>query len=240
MTSQRWAWVEIDLSALQRNVRTLCSHVYPRQLWAVVKANAYGHGSHQVAPADLDAGATGLCVALADEGIELRQAGITAPILVMSEQPSSQYGAMIEHELTATVYNSVAISMYAATAQSLGRIAKVHLKVDTGMHRVGVPVADAVSRAQQIVAETSLQLDGLYTHFATADLADHPATTTQSERFAHIVDQLHQVGIAPPQVHLANSAATVRGLGADSTMVRVGIAMYGIAANAETDSFGVA
>lgn len=240
MTSQRWAWVEIDLSALQRNVRTLCSHVYPRQLWAVVKANAYGHGSHQVAPAALDAGAVGLCVALADEGIDLRQAGITAPILVMSEQPSSQYGAMIEHELIATMYNSAAISTYAATARSLGRVAKVHLKVDTGMHRVGVSVADAVSRAQQIEGEASLQLDGLYTHLATADLADHPATTAQSERFAQIVDQLLRIGITPPHLHLANSAATVRGLGTESTMVRVGIAMYGIAANAETDSFGVA
>lgn len=240
MTPQRWAWADIDLSMLQRNVQTLCSHVYPRQMWAVVKANAYGHGSRQVATAALDAGASGLCVALADEGIELRNAGIDAPILVMSEQPISQHGAMIDHQLTATLYNAAAISLYADAARARGRVAKVHLKVDTGMHRVGVPITDAVSRAQQIVAESSLQLEGLYTHFATADLVDHPATALQQKHFDNIVDQLQLVGIRPPHLHVANSAAAVRGLGAESTMVRVGIAMYGIAANAETNSFGAA
>lgn len=237
-TTQRWAWADIDLSALQRNVQKLCSHVYPRQLWAVVKANAYGHGSLQVATAALDAGASGLCVALADEGIELRNAGIDAPILVMSEQPLSQHGAMIDRNLTATMYNAATISTYADVARTRGRVAKVHLKVDTGMHRVGTPIADAVSRAQQIAAESSLQLEGVYTHFATADLADHPATALQCERFAYIVDQLRLIGITPPHVHLANSAAAIRRLGAESTMVRVGIAMYGIATNAESDSFG--
>jgi len=240
MTSQRWAWVDIDLSALQRNVQTLCSHVYPRQLWAVVKANAYGHGSYQVATAALDAGASGLCVALVEEGIELRQAGIDSPILVMSEQPISQHSVMIDHQLTATLYNAATIASYADTARARSRVANVHLKVDTGMHRVGAPMAEAVSRAQQIEAESSLYLEGIYTHFATADLADHPATSLQHERFSHIVDQLQKIGIAPPHVHLANSAAAVRGIGAESTMVRVGIAMYGIAANAETDSFGAA
>jgi alanine racemase len=238
MSSQRWAWADIDLSALQRNVRTLCSHVYPRQLWAVVKANAYGHGSYQVATAALDAGASGLCVALTDEGIELRNAGIDAPILVMSEQPTSQHIAMIDHELTATMYNPATISRFAEAARECGRIAKVHLKVDTGMHRVGAPIDVAVSRAQQIASESSLQLEGIYTHFATADLADHPATAFQNERFGHIIDQLRQIGITPPFVHCANSAAAVRGIGAQSTMVRVGIAMYGIATNAESDSFG--
>lgn len=237
-TPQRWAWAEVDLSALQRNVQTLCLHVHPRQLWAVVKANAYGHGVLQVATAALDAGASGLCVALADEGVELRNAGIDAPILVMSEQPMSQHGLMIDHELTATMYNAMTISAYAEAARVRGRIAKVHLKVDTGMHRVGAPIADSVQRAQQIVAESSLQLEGIYTHFATADLAGHPATALQYERFGYVVDQLRRVGIVPPHVHVANSAAAVRGLGPESTMVRVGIAMYGIAADAESDSFG--
>lgn len=237
-TSQRWAWADIDLSALQRNVQTLCTHVYPRQLWAVVKANAYGHGSSQVAVAALDAGASGLCVALADEGIELRQAGIDVPILVMSEQPISQHGKMVDHELTATLYNEATISDYADAARARHRVAKVHLKVDTGMHRVGAPIAGAVSRAQQIAADSSLQLEGIYTHFATADLADHPAFALQQERFDHVIDQLRRVGITPPHVHVANSAAAIRRIGTESTMVRVGIAIYGIAANAETDSFG--
>ncbi|MEO8162757.1 MAG: alanine racemase [Ilumatobacteraceae bacterium] len=238
MTTQRWAWADIDLSALQRNVRTLCTHVNPQQLWAVVKANAYGHGSIQVATAALDAGATGLCVALADEGIEFRHAGIDAPILVMSEQPNSQHRTMIENDLIATLYNKATIGLYAQAANTLGRIAKVHLKIDTGMHRVGAPDSEAVSRAQQIVAEPNLQLDGLYTHFATADIVNHPGTEIQRKRFAQLVDHLRRIGINPAQVHVANSAAAIRQLDTGSTMVRVGIAMYGVATNAETDSFG--
>lgn len=238
MTIHRWAWADIDLSALQRNVRTLVAHVYPQQLWAVVKANAYGHGSVQVATAALDAGATGLCVALAEEGIELRDAGIDAPILVMSEQPNSEHRLMIDSDLIATLYNASTVSQYADAAKTLGRIAKVHLKIDTGMHRVGAPIEEAVSRAQQIASELSLQFDGLYTHFATADLVGHPATAIQHERFRGIVDQLRRIGITPQHVHVANSAAAIRRIDKESTMVRVGIAMYGIATNAESDSFG--
>lgn len=237
-TSQRWAWAEIDLSALQRNVQAMCAHVQPQQLWAVVKANAYGHGVLPVATSALDAGASGLAVALCDEGIELRNADIDAPILVMSEQPMSQHRLMIDNELIATLYNTATISAYAQAARACGRIAKVHLKVDTGMHRVGTPIAESVQRAQQIAAESSLQIDGLFTHLATADLAGHPNTALQLERFTHIVDQLRRVGIVPAHVHVANSAAAVRGLGVKSTIVRVGIALYGIAADAESDSFG--
>lgn len=238
MTMQRWAWADIDLSALQSNVRTLSTHVHPQRLWAVVKANAYGHGSIQVATAALDAGATGLCVALAEEGVEFRNAGIDAPILVMSEQPNSHHRLMIENDLIATLYNSTTISDYADAANALGRVAKVHLKVDTGMHRVGAPFDEAVSRAQQIAVEPSLQLDGVFTHFATADLADHPATKIQNERFDQFVEHLRRIGITPAQVHVANSAAAIRHINSSSTMVRIGIAMYGIATNAETDSFG--
>lgn len=238
MTTQRWAWADVDLAALQRNVRTLATHVHPQQLWAVVKANAYGHGSIQVATAALDAGAAGLCVALAEEGVEFRNSGIESPILVMSEQPSSHHQLMIENDLIATLYNSTTISHYADAAKTLGLVAKVHLKVDTGMHRVGAPFDVAVSRAQQIVAEPTLQLDGVFTHFATADLANHPATKTQNERFDQFVEHLRRIGITPTQIHVANSAASIRQLNTKSTMVRIGIAMYGIATNTETDSFG--
>ncbi len=235
---QRWAWADIDLSALQRNVRTLCAHVHPQQMWAVVKANAYGHGSIQVAAAALDAGAVGLCVAFAEEGVEFRHAGFEVPILVMSEQPGSHHRLMIENDLIATLYNETTISYYADAAKTLGRVAKVHLKVDTGMHRVGAHLDEAVSRAQQVEAAPNLRLDGVFTHFATADIAEHPAAEIQNGRFGQFVDQLRRIGIAPPHVHVANSAAAIRQLHTGSTMVRIGIAMYGIATNPETDSFG--
>lgn len=234
----RWAWAEISLAALRHNVMTLQAHAAPRELWAVVKADAYGHGAVQVATTALDSGASGLCVALADEGAMLRAAGIEAPILVMSEQPQTQHQMMVSNELIATVYNSENILNFAIAAMSLGRVAKVHLKVDTGMHRVGVPVSEAVRRAQQIVSETSLQLDGVYTHFATADLAQHGATEVQHIRFLHVVNELRAAAISPPHIHVANSAATVREIGAATTMVRAGIALYGIPADPVSDTFG--
>ena len=239
MTSPlRWAWADIDLSALRHNVETLRSHVAPRQLWAVVKADAYGHGVVPVATTAIDAGASGLCVAIADEGVQLRSAGIDAPILVMSEQPESQHRLMLSNDLIATVYNPEAISNYAISARSFGRVAKVHLKIDTGMHRVGAPHTEAVPRAQQIVGNPALQLDGLFTHFATADLAHHPATNVQHQRFLRVVEDLRAAGIKPPQIHVANSAAAVRQIGEETTMVRIGIALYGIPADPVSDTFG--
>lgn len=238
MTAQRWAWADIDRVALERNVRTLCTRIQPQQLWAVVKANGYGHGAIPVATTAIDAGAKGLCVALVDEGIELRDAQIDVPILVMSEQPSSQHLAMIDHRLTATLYNAETIAQFAHVARDRGVVTNVHLKVDTGMHRVGASLDNAVKLAQQIEAEPSLRLEGLYTHFATADLDGHPATSLQYERFFHIVDQLKQIGITPAMIHTSNSAAAIRRLDTRSTIARIGIAMYGIATNAETDSFG--
>lgn len=234
----RWAWADIDLSALRHNVETLCAHVAPRELWAVVKADAYGHGAVPVATTALDAGASGLCVALADEGVQLRSAGVDAPILVMSEQPKSQHHLMLSNDLIATVYNPASISDYSLAAKSLGRIARVHLKVDTGMHRVGVPHTEAVQRALQIVGEPTLQLDGLFTHFATADLTHHPATVVQHERFVQVVKDLHAAGINPPHIHVANSAAAVRNIGEKTTMVRAGIAIYGIPTDPVSDTFG--
>jgi len=234
----RWAWADIDLSALRHNVETLRAHVAPRELWAVVKADAYGHGAVPVATTALDAGASGLCVALADEGVQLREAGVDAPIMVLSEQPESQHRLMLSNDLIATVYNTASISNYALAAKSLGCVAKVHLKIDTGMHRVGAPHTEAVQRALQIVGEPSLQLDGLFTHFATADLAHHPATVVQHQRFLQVVKDLRAAGINPPHIHVANSAAAVRQIGEKTTMVRAGIAMYGIPANPVSDTFG--
>ena len=110
MTSQRWAWAHIDRDVLRHNAQTLAQHVAPQQLWAVVKADAYGHGAVECAQVALSAGAQGLCVALVDEGVALRNAGISAPILVMSEQPAEQYSEIVAYGLIATVYNESSIA----------------------------------------------------------------------------------------------------------------------------------
>ena len=234
-TDNRWAWVEVDLGAIQKNVALLAKQAGKAQLWATVKANGYGHGAVQVAQAALGAGATGLCVALADEAHELRQAKITAPILIVSEQPATQFEQMLRDDVVATLYNESTINSYAKTASDLGIVGKVHLKVDTGMHRVGAPVASAMTRCRQIKSLASLQLDGVYTHFAAADLPNHDETAKQVQRFDNVVAELDQESLRPKYVHTSNSAAAMRVLSATTDIARVGIAIYGIAPSGELE-----
>ena len=232
----RWAWVEIDLTAIKTNVAVLVKQAGRAELWATVKANGYGHGAVEVARTALSAGARGLCVALADEAHQLRQAKIVAPILIVSEQPEVAFEQMLRDEVVATVYNEATINSYAAVAARLGVVGKVHLKVDTGMHRVGVPVASAMARVEQIIAAKSLQLDGVYTHFAAADLPSHDETAKQQRRFDDFVAELDRKKLRPKYVHTSNSAAVLRDLNASNDMVRVGIAIYGIAPSNETET----
>ena len=245
MTS-RWAWADINLSALAHNVRVLLTDSAPSEVWAVVKANAYGHGALQCATTALESGASGLCVALADEAIALRQAGVSAPILVMSEQPADQHMDMIKYGLIATLYNRATIEHYANAAEQLGVVGAVHLKVDTGMHRVGTEPKQAVEMAQLIATQSWLHLDGIYTHLATADVAGHEATARQVREFDRVCDELQLIGLLPSRIHIANSSATMNHVGSAGdmknapTMTRVGIAMYGIAADATRNSFGSA
>ena len=242
----RWAWAEINLSALAHNMRVLATESAPSEVWAVVKANAYGHGALQCATTAIESGASGLCVALADEAIALRQAGVSAPILVMSEQPADQHEDMIKYGLIATLYNRATIEYYANVAARLGVVGAVHIKVDTGMHRVGTEPKQAVEMAQLIAAQTWLQLDGIFTHLATADVVNHEATARQIAEFDQVCDDLKLIGLLPSRVHIANSSATMNHVGIAGqmknapTMTRVGIAMYGIAADAQNNSFGVA
>ena len=232
----RWAWVEIDLTAIKTNVAVLVKQAGRAELWATVKANGYGHGAVEVARTALSAGARGLCVALADEAHQLRQAKIAAPILIVSEQPEVAFEQMLRDEIVATVYNEATINSYAAVAARLGVVGTVHLKVDTGMHRVGVPVASAMARVEQIIAAKSLQLDGVYTHFAAADLPSHDETAKQQRRFDDFVAELDRKKLRPKYVHTSNSAAVLRSLNAVTDIARVGIAIYGIAPSNETET----
>ena len=240
MNSQRWAWAQIDRGALRRNVATLAAHLSPQQLWAVVKADAYGHGAIECARIALQSGAHGLCVALVQEGIELRQAGINAPILIMSEQPEEQFRDIISYGLIATLYNESTIVRFARMASELEIMASVHVKVDSGMHRVGAQPDNAV-RVASLVAESQwLTLDGMFTHLATADVADTQFAQQQVSVFTRAVEQVRAFEIEVRHVHISNSASAIRKLdsGIDCTMARVGIAMYGIPGDAATNSFG--
>ena len=226
--STRWAWAEVHTGLISHNVAIVAQRTAPVQVWAVVKANGYGHGSVPVAQAALAGGATGLCVAIVDEGVALRRAGITAPILLLSEQPAELADLIVGYQLTPTVTTTRGAAVLAASASAADQTVKIHIKVDTGMHRVGVSPNEAVSLASFISSYESLTIEGVYTHFAVADDPSHPANASQLSAFNAVLDGLLSRGINPPLVHAANSAAALANEASRFTMVRLGIAMYGL------------
>lgn len=226
--SSRWARAEIDTSAITHNVAHIRSSVAPSRVWAVVKANGYGHGSIEVAHAALAGGAEGLCVAIVDEGVVLRRAGITAPILLLSEQPLDQAPFIVGYGLTATVTTTMGAAAIGAAGAQQGRAVAVHMKVDTGMHRVGVAPREALHLARYIDSHEGLDFEGLYTHFAVADEPAHPGNDLQLRAFDEVVGTLRADGTAPRLVHAANSAAALASPRAHFDMVRAGIAIYGL------------
>ena len=228
MLATRATRATIDLAALRHNVAVLAEQAGTLQLWAVVKANAYGHGAVQCAQAALAAGAHGLCVALTQEAVELRTAGIDAPIMVLSEQPVSDAPILVAHRVVCVAYNEHYISALASAAATQAERTLVHLKIDTGMHRVGVTPAAAVARAQMIAHSKHLVLDGVMTHLATADDPAHSATMQQVAAFTDVLRDIRAVAPDLQHVHVANSAATLRAIGLDCTLVRAGIALYGL------------
>jgi len=226
--STRWAWAEIHSGLISHNVAIVAQRTAPVQVWAVVKANGYGHGAVQVANAALAGGATGLCVAIVDEGVALRRAGITAPILLLSEQPPELADLIVGYQLTPTVATTRGAAVLAASAAAADQRIKVHIKVDTGMHRVGVAPNETVSLASFVSSYESLTIEGVYTHFAVADDPSHPANAAQLSAFNTVLEDLSSRGINPPLVHAANSAAALANEPSRFTMVRLGIAMYGL------------
>ncbi len=228
MQPQRWAWVDVDLDAIRHNVALLRTIVAPSDVWVVVKANGYGHGALEVAQAALDAGAAGLCVALVHEGVELRRGGIDAPILVLSEQPPDAASAIVANDLTPTAYTDDFIDALAAAALAAGRSDRpVHVKVDTGMQRVGAQ-PEATAALVERIGERSpmLRLGGLFTHLAVADEPEDEFTALQLGRFDEVLSTL---GVPDDvAIHAANSAGALAHPAARRSFVRAGIAVYGI------------
>ena len=226
--STRWAWAEVHTGLISHNVAIVAQRTAPVQVWAVVKANGYGHGAVPVANAALAGGAVGLCVAIVDEGVALRRAGITAPILLLSEQPPELADLIVGYQLTPTVTTTRGAAVLAASAAAADQTINVHIKVDTGMHRVGVSPEEAVSLASFISSYESLNIEGVYTHFAVADEPSHVANVAQLNSFNTVLENLSARGINPPLVHAANSAASLANEASRFTMVRLGIAAYGL------------
>jgi alanine racemase len=231
----RPAWAEIDLDAIRHNASVLAELAAPAALCAVVKAAGYGHGAVPVADAALAGGATHLAVALVEEGRQLRDAGIAAPILVLSQPPPAAMAEIVAAELTPSLYTDAGADALVEAVRSAGRRSPlpVHVKVDTGMHRVGVGPADAVALARRIAAEPALQLDGIFTHLAVADELDDPYTDAQLDCFEEVIVGLAAAGIEPPLRHAANSAGALCHPRSRYDMVRCGIALYGLAPAAD-------
>jgi alanine racemase len=194
----------IDLDAVRHNARALAPA--RAELMAVVKANAYGHGDGPVARAALQAGATWLGVALVEEGVRLRHAGIDAPILVLSESPPGSEEEALAAGLTVSLYTRDGLRRLVDAAARVGATPGVHVKVDTGMHRVGLPPEQVDGFVRSLLDE-GIPLEGLWTHFATSEEPRNPATVEQLERFRAVADRLSAKGIQPRYLHAANTGA---------------------------------
>ncbi len=219
-------WAEIDLAALAANVRALRGVLGTGvELIAVVKADAYGHGAVPVARTALRAGATRLAVHRLEEGIALRRAGIHVPILVLGYVPLDAVGTLIRYRLTPTV-NTAAFAR-ALDAQATSPY-PVHVKVDTGLSRYGLPPEDVLPFIAMLRRRPHIYVEGIYTHFATADEADPTPMYRQFRHFRDVLDTLNARGIVIPLRHACNSAATLRFPQAHLDAVRPGIALYGL------------
>jgi alanine racemase len=220
-------WVEIDLTAIVNNVGIIHQQTGV-QVMAVVKADGYGHGAAPVARAALRGGASWLAVARLEEALELRQAGLEAPILLLGYTPPARLAEAISSNLSLAAWTDEQVEAAAAAARNLGSVTRLHLKVDTGMHRIGAQPEAALQLAWRIARTQGAHLEGVFTHFARADEADLSHTLGQIARFRQLLSHLEAAGLRPPLAHAANSATSLTLPESSFDMVRLGIAMYGL------------
>jgi len=242
-------WAEIDLNAYAHNIRELRRATQPQaRLMAVVKANGYGHGAQEIARTALQNGAEFLGVARLHEAVELRKAGLEAPILILGYSPPDSAATLIDYNLIQSVYSPTTARALSEQAARRGKKINVHIKVDSGMGRLGLlleqpsagasinsPSAGAVGDVEAISRLGNLAVDGIFTHFATADSADKSYANRQLKRFTEFLDRLDRAGLTPPLKHAANSAALIDLPDSHLDMVRPGIATYGLYPSDEVD-----
>lgn len=230
----RPSWIEIDLDAVEHNVRQISAEIGAADLCAVVKADAYGHGDIPVAEAAIRAGAGWLAVALLEEGVRLREADIDVPILILSEPRHWEVGPIVAHGLTPTAYSTGFVEQLAEVALNVSTYPyPVHLKLDTGMHRVGAPPVEAFEIARMIDKDERLVLQGVFTHFPVAD-EDPQYTRRQNTALINFVEALRDEGIEPKILHAANTAAAFDFPDTRHDMCRVGLGIYGLRPHPES------
>lgn len=225
-------WVEIDLSAIRSNAQAIKAYTHGKSLIAVIKADAYGHGVIPVAEA-LRGEAAMYAVATVVEAVELRCAGIRKPVLVLFNAIPDQVGTIIDYELTPSVYEPTLCNVLSRSAQAKGVSVKVHLDVDTGMNRGGIWFREAVDFLKWLTSLEGVEIEGIFTHFATADEANKNHVYLQLERFKSVLSSLAEINLRPPIVHAANSAAALTLPDTHFDAVRVGLGLYGVYPSAE-------
>jgi alanine racemase len=240
--SFRDTWAEISLEAIEHNARQYKNFIGEAvKLMAVVKADGYGHGAVQVAKAAIAAGADYLAVAILDEALELRQAGINLPILVLGYTPSRSVKDALLADVELTVFSDETLDEIITQAERLQRSAAIHLKVDTGMSRIGVQTPEqALALAQKASACPFVFLKGIFTHFAHADSEDPTYTIKQFQQFMKVASYLSQHDIQIPLMHCCNTAATMKFPDMHLDMVRVGIGLYGLYPDASLKNHSIA
>lgn len=223
-------WVEVDLAAIAENVRALRSRrAFAKvEVCAVVKDDAYGHGAVPVARAALAGGADRLGVADAAEGAALRKAGIDARLLVLSPVPPAAAEAVVAHDLACHVATKETAEALSSAARAAGKKVRVHVKVDTGMHRSGVAPGEAAAFLENLRGLDGIEVEGIFSHFAEADAADRTNAYDAFDRFVGLLRDLTARGLCPPVRHIANSAAAIDMPETALEMIRPGIAIYGI------------
>ncbi len=242
MSGEPLVWADIDLKAIEKNVRELRRVTNPKaHLMAVVKANGYGHGAVEVARRALQSGADWLGVARIEEGMELRLAGIDAPLLVFGYTLLSEVNTALVHDIRLTVSSFQTAQKYSELAVHSGKKLKVHIKIDTGMGRLGLVAGSsetgedknqrdgsAMREMESIARLPGLELEGIFTHFASADSSNKSYTKMQFERFQRALEMLQLGGIDYPLAHAANSAGLIYHPETHLDLVRAGISLYGL------------
>ena len=220
-------WVEVDLSAIQSNVQAIKAYTQGKSLIAVIKADAYGHGAMPVAEALCEEAAM-YAVATVAEAVAVRTAGIRKPVLVLFNALPAQVETIIDYQLTPSVYEPTLCNTLSRTAQAKRTSVKVHLDVDTGMNRSGIWYTEGVNFLKWLTSLEGIEIEGIFTHFATADEADKSHAHLQLARFKSVLSALSKLNLRPPIVHAANSAAALTLPDSHFDAVRVGLGLYGV------------
>lgn len=230
----RDTWAEINLDKIGSNIKSFKKHLPDQKIMAVVKANGYGHGAYQTAVVALESGAELLAVAMLDEALALRKQGISAPILVMNRIRPEYVSLAAENEISITVFQKEWLKEASEFLKGTDKIVNIHLKLDTGMGRVGIKEEEELHDVSLLIQNSSVcNIEGIFTHFATADEWESELFETQRKRFINQLDLMKKWGVTPKYVHSANSAAALRKVEGPFNLVRLGISMYGLSPSLE-------